>query len=124
MPPAELEKICQFIGLSFSSAMLHYHEGKVITRPGKTAKSAWLPPTKGLRDWRTQMSHRDLQLFEALAGDLLEKLGYQRGVDTIPTEIQELAKKCEKDWIEERSSRRLGTRSQLKYQSLEVPLTR
>ena len=43
-----------------------------------------LPPTKGLRDWRTQMSTRDLAVFEANAGDLLSELGYERGCAHIP----------------------------------------
>lgn len=40
-----------------------------------------LPPTKGLRDWRTQMSMEDVTAFELLAGDLLTDLGYERAVE-------------------------------------------
>jgi hypothetical protein len=42
------------------------------------------PPTKGFRDWRREMSREDLTLFEALAGGLLDELGYERGVASIP----------------------------------------
>jgi hypothetical protein len=31
-----------------------------------------------VRDWRTALAPHDLQLFEALAGDLLDELGYER----------------------------------------------
>jgi hypothetical protein len=31
-----------------------------------------------VRDWRETMSDHDVQLFEALAGDLLDELGYAR----------------------------------------------
>jgi hypothetical protein len=35
------------------------------------------PPTRGVRDWRTQMSGEDVAAFEAIAGDLLGELGYE-----------------------------------------------
>jgi hypothetical protein len=33
--------------------------------------------TKGLRDWRTQATPRDVEEFESVAGDLLAELGYE-----------------------------------------------
>jgi hypothetical protein len=39
-----------------------------------------MPPTKGLRDWRTEMEREDLVRFELVAGDLLDRLGYERAV--------------------------------------------
>ena len=42
-----------------------------------SAKSAWLPPTKGLRDWRKDMTEPDLAVFEGIAGELLKDLGYE-----------------------------------------------
>ena len=35
------------------------------------------PPTKGVRDWRSQMSPEDTAGFERIAGDLLTELGYE-----------------------------------------------
>ena len=35
-------------------------------------------------DWRSQMSKRELTLFEVAAGDLLDELGYERGVKRMP----------------------------------------
>src|SRR5207244_2084291 len=43
-----------------------------------------LPPTKGLRDWRHQMPSVDVAAFEIVVGDLLQELGYQRGIDHLP----------------------------------------
>ena len=43
------------------------------------AKRAWRPITPGLRSWRTEMSATDRDAFEAVAGDLLDELGYARG---------------------------------------------
>jgi hypothetical protein len=37
-----------------------------------------LPPTKGLRDWRTQMPPRDIEEVEAIAGSVMNVVGYQR----------------------------------------------
>ena len=49
------------------------------------------PPTRGVRNWRTQMSRADALAFEAIAGDLLAELGYEllepgsaRGTRTVP----------------------------------------
>jgi hypothetical protein len=47
-------------------------------RSGLDAKHGRLPPTPGLRDWRSQMQREHVRRFEAVAGDLLEELGYQR----------------------------------------------
>jgi hypothetical protein len=75
-PEEELTRIAAFLQIPFAHEMLAYHAGKRRQGPSLSAKSAWLPPTSGLRVWRTQMPPDDLQLFEALAGDLLAKVGY------------------------------------------------
>jgi hypothetical protein len=38
----------------------------------------WRPIVTGLRDWRAEMPAEDLERFEAVAGDLLQELGYER----------------------------------------------
>jgi hypothetical protein len=60
--------------------MLHFHEGRTRNDAGLDAKNAWLPITRGLRDWRTQMPAQEFECFETMAGDLLGELGYQRVV--------------------------------------------
>jgi hypothetical protein len=40
-----------------------------------------LPPTAGLRDWRTQLPGGDVERIEAVAGDLLRDLGYATRFD-------------------------------------------
>jgi len=72
---------------------------------GLSAKSAWLPPTQGLRDWKTQMSARDVVLFEALAGDLLATLGYERVSESFSPEIREVADRCRVWWDSEMAKR-------------------
>ena len=76
--PGECERLCAALGLDFDPAMLHFHEGKTRAEEGLSAKKARLPPTPGLRDWRTQMPEDAVERFEAVAGDLLEELGYPR----------------------------------------------
>ena len=57
--------------------MANYFAGKTRNNPNLSAKSAWLPPTKGLRDWRRQMEENDIAVFEGIAGPLLSKIGYE-----------------------------------------------
>ena len=82
-PREEAAALCAFLDVPFQAAMLAYHEGRTRTDPGLSANQAWLPPTPGLRDWRIQMQRRDIEMFEALAGDLLSALDYQREFDVI-----------------------------------------
>lgn len=93
-----LRPVAAFLELPFAQEMLTYYEGKVQSKPGRSAKSAWLPPTPGLRNWRTQMKPRDVELFEALAGDLLSALGYERGFATISPTIAALAERYRRWW--------------------------
>jgi hypothetical protein len=76
-PQAELERVSEFLGLEFEPAMLAYHEGvdaSALQDHPLLAK----PPTPGMRRWQEQMSAADVQVFEAIAGDTLSELGYER----------------------------------------------
>lgn len=79
-PESTLASLCEFIDLAFDPAMLRYFERseKIAAPAAWSRRHVLLPPTKGLRDWRTQMPPRDVGIFESLAGDLLEELGYER----------------------------------------------
>jgi hypothetical protein len=85
---AEAEKecirLCEFLEIPYDPAMLRFHEGRTRSKPGLSPKSAWLPVTGGLRDWRIQMDPADVVRFEAAAGDLLEQLGYPLAAPSIP----------------------------------------
>jgi hypothetical protein len=97
-PTQTLMTITEFMQLPYSEEMLTYHEGKTRYQPGLPTNKAWLPPTPGVRDWRSQMSHRDLELFEAIAGELLSELGFERGIHAVSPEISEVAARCERWW--------------------------
>lgn len=97
-PEAALRAISTFLDLPYASEMAEYHIGKTRSEPGLSAKSAWLPPTSGLRDWRSSMAERDVELFEALAGDLLSSLGYERAVPAVSSAMEVVAARCRSWW--------------------------
>jgi hypothetical protein len=105
-PEAVLRDLTNFLDLPFSRKMLAYHEGKVRSELGLSAKKAWLPPVVGLRSWRARMPERDLQLFEALAGDLLCELGYELGAKDPSPEVLAVAKRCQGWWVSEMARRK------------------
>ncbi|MGH2652578.1 MAG: sulfotransferase family protein [Actinomycetota bacterium] len=80
-PEATIRSLCDFIHLEFHPLMLRYPERAAEVARGSAFPEAHgrlaLPPTKGLRDWRTQMTVKDVTSFELLAGDLLTDLGYE-----------------------------------------------
>ena len=75
-PETELGKISTFLGIPYSESMANYHAGKTRHQPGLSAKAAWLPPVKNLRNWQTDMSPEDVDVFEGIAGKLLNGSGY------------------------------------------------
>jgi hypothetical protein len=73
---AVVRSICDFADLPFEPAMLEY-AGAVDVSEKPHHQRLLQAPTKGVRDWRSQMGRGDAQAFEAVAGDLLDDLGYE-----------------------------------------------
>jgi hypothetical protein len=79
-PEPVLRTICEFIELDYDDSMLGYQ--KRVDEIVQFDPEPWnhrnleKPPTVGLRDWRTQMSPRDVARFELLAGPTLRKFSY------------------------------------------------
>jgi hypothetical protein len=102
-PEKTCRALCEFLGVPFDRAMLLFYESEKAERrkkekasideegDGTNAKHAWLPITPGLRDWRKQMAAENVERFEAVAGDLLDQLGYPRGAGRLRTETLEHA---------------------------------
>jgi hypothetical protein len=84
-PERETEQLCAFLGVPYDSSMLRFHEGRMRATPGRSAKAAWLPVTRGLRSWRDHMPSDDVRRFEAASGPLLDELGYPR-MEEAPSE--------------------------------------
>ncbi len=104
-PRQTLGQVLSFLELPFSEEVLHFYRGRTRPEPGRDAKSAWLPPTPGLRDWRRDMGRGDVELFEAIAGDLLGELGYERAYDEISPEAAAIANRCIAWWKSDRGKR-------------------
>ncbi|MEZ5155639.1 MAG: sulfotransferase [Solirubrobacterales bacterium] len=93
----ELRRICEFIELDFDEDMLGYHltaeqrlqeKARALPRAHGEAQSAekrlmshaktFEPPNPDMiGTWRERMSPADRAAYEALAGDLLDELGYE-----------------------------------------------
>ncbi len=86
-PEGECRRVCEFLGLPWNPAMLRYHEGR-SREDWDTGSRAWMPPTPGLRDWRSQLPADDVLRFEAAAGERLSTLGYERRFAEIPEELR------------------------------------
>jgi hypothetical protein len=97
-PEETVRELAEFLDLPDAAEMARFHVGRTVHQPGLSAKRAWLPPTSGLRDWRTAMAAADVALFEALAGDMLADLGYERSVDVVSAELGERAERCRAWW--------------------------
>jgi hypothetical protein len=110
-PENSLRKVCDFLEVPFDPTMLDFHKGRTRRRIwGRrlTSKRAWLPPTPSLRDWRTHMSDRDVQLIEAITGERLQELGYELSGNGLPDDVRDLAGRCEQRWEAEMERTRLG----------------
>jgi hypothetical protein len=73
---AVVRSVCQFAGLPFEPEMLEY-AGAVDVSAKPHHQRLLQPPTRGVRDWRTQMSRDDALAFERIAGDRLAELEYE-----------------------------------------------
>lgn len=81
-PRRVLESVCEFLSLDFRPEMLTYftHADSLMANSfySRDHSSISLPPTPGLRDWRTQMTRTEVSAFDGLAGTLLKDLDYER----------------------------------------------
>lgn len=103
-PEAELRKLAAFLQLPYSDDMVHFYVGKTVNKAGLSAKSAWLPATPGIRDWRKSMDRDDLEMFEALAGECLAAFGYPLHFDSISPSTRKRAERYREIWNDERAA--------------------
>lgn len=79
-PAAVLTRVCDFIELHFDDGMLRYHERVEEAFGGplpRQHRNLHRPPSR-IRDWREQLTGRDVGVVELIAGPLLDELGYGR----------------------------------------------
>jgi Sulfotransferase family len=91
-PKNECGRLCEFLDLPYDNSMLYYYREPVLNNnPEPGDRRDRQPITRGLRDWCKQMSHNDVERFEAAAGVLLEELGYERACPHVGPIAQEHA---------------------------------
>jgi hypothetical protein len=73
---ATLRRVCEFGGLDYEPAMVDY-AGSVDVSAKPHQQRLKQPPTRAVRDWRTDLAAQEVAAFEAVAGDLLRELGYE-----------------------------------------------
>jgi len=79
-PQEEVEGLCSFLDLEFDPAMLDYSErarSEVLDRAKLYNPNVMKSITK-TRSWDEQMPRSQVEVFEAVAGDTLTELGYER----------------------------------------------
>lgn len=126
-PKQELQRLCDFLHIPYDPAMLTYHQ--------HTSYQALDPGQAG--KWKTQLSARDLRLFEAVAGNDLIKNGYHlseptartlTSFDRIAASLEDMVKHHHartvryglKLWVTDVASRVLGLQSLQKRVQLEI----
>lgn len=87
-PERVVRSVCDFVGLDYRPDMLRYYESgaeSVPHREQRVHRNLARPLTKGLRDWRRDMTPDDLALVEAVLGKALLEFGYEPGFSDVPT---------------------------------------
>jgi hypothetical protein len=81
-PEPVLRRVCTFFGLDYEPEMLRYHEraDDLLSGLRDTAHLQGIrrPPTQGVRDWRVDLTPTQIRVFDEVAGDALDVLGYER----------------------------------------------
>jgi hypothetical protein len=82
-PADTMRDVCEFVGETFSEAVLHPNYLPRIMRPAiigtrtpRVRSRTEIDPAN-LAKWKTDMTPSDRVLFESVAGDLLSSLGYE-----------------------------------------------
>lgn len=76
-PEETLCEICQFIDEPFDPVVLQPSR-RTMDGTGRTPKPvSWNRVRPNIAKWKTEMKPDDIALFESVAGDLLEELGYE-----------------------------------------------
>ena len=80
-PAGETKDICAFLDLEFDPGMMDYTErarSSVLPRASMYNPHVREKPQKNVRSWEDSMPGAQIEIFEAVAGDALSLLGYER----------------------------------------------
>lgn len=89
-PEIVMRNLCDFLGIEYQHDMLNFHESEEARRAAQSS-DLWGNVTqpimkKNTGKYRTEASEEDIRIFESVAGDVLDALGYQRSVVPAGTE--------------------------------------
>jgi hypothetical protein len=81
-PEATTRRLCEFLGEQFTPAMLDFHKSDEAKRAAESS-ALWGNVTRPImadnsRKFLREASSEDIRVFEAVAGDVLDALGYER----------------------------------------------
>ena len=86
-PPGTLMRVCNFLGLSYRTQMLDYHEDALQQLPEHVRgldKNLTSRPIQGLRDWRRDLDPHSISTCETVTAPLLRRLGYPLSHHRLP----------------------------------------
>ena len=80
-PEAQVKELCDFLDLNFDPGMLEYSErarNAILSRASAFNVHVTERPNPNVRSWEESMPPGLVEIFEAVAGDILSALGYER----------------------------------------------
>jgi hypothetical protein len=84
-------ELCEFVRADFDPVMLRYPERAeqiLVSQPfPEDHQNLLRPPTKGLSDWRRELSAPQVALCDALAGKTLRRFGYETSTAPVPAAL-------------------------------------
>lgn len=81
-PERELRSICAFLDVDYADSMMSFYQNKDPYPTDATNNNNLSRPLiqTNQQKWRSLMSRRELRAFESVAGEVLERYGYERMV--------------------------------------------
>lgn len=91
-PEKVIRRLCKFLGIEFIPAMLEFHRSQEANRTAKQS-TLWSNLTKPLmadnsKKFLHDMPQEHIRIIESIAGDLIDRLGYERCLVKAGEEMQ------------------------------------
>ena len=83
-PQDTVKKLCNFLGIDFQNDMFRYHTKELQSEQTDIRNERNLSRPimeRNFNKWKSQLSLREIRIFEAVAGNVLERYGYKLRLD-------------------------------------------